>query len=248
MIRRIRDASRSASSLAPALKRLQALFSRAPGIVGARAVVWLSVAFGALSFPAHAQVASEGKGLLTLELGQGYAPVGGIASQVANPGTQASRDTLHATAFRFMAGYQFAEQLSAEVGVGHVGTMHSTAAYGAGDNLTAAASLVVVEADLVGHFPLTANTRLDLTLGITDTALQTTLSTQNGSALPIGQTNSDNVHRLGATAGVDLEWRLGDVSSVILGYHVYPRVGSTVIRDSAYGTAKAILAGLKFEF
>ncbi len=208
----------------------------------------LALVGSALATPAVAQVASEGKGILVVEVGQGAAPVGGIASQVANPGVAAPSDALHRTAFRFVAGYHFAEQLSVEVGVGHLGTFHSSAAYNGTDVLTAEDSLLVIEGDLVGNIPLSANTRIDLTLGLAESALKTTLTTAHGSALAAGQASTDNVRRLGATAGVDLEWRLGEVSSVIVGYHLYARVGSPVLRDSASGTAKAILAGLKFEF
>ena len=217
----------------------------------ARRWVWRCAAAAlllVLAAPSNAQVASEGKGLLTIEVGQGSAPVGGVAAQVADPTASASRELRHGTAVRFLAGYHFAEQLSVEVGVGHLGNFKSSAAYNGSDVLNAEASLLVIEGDLVGNIPLTANTRIDLTLGIAESALKTTLATQNGSALASGQRSTDNVRRLGATAGVDLEWRLGDVSSVIVGYHLYPRVGSPVLRDSASGTAKAILAGLKFEF
>jgi len=203
---------------------------RASSLSSIRAAA-LALVLAALALPANAQVASLGKGLLTVEVGQGSAPVGGIASQVANPN-----------------GYQFAEQLSVEVGVGHVGTFHSSAAYNGTDVLNAEDSLLVIEGDLVGHFPLAANARIDVTIGLAESALKTTLSTQHGSPLATGQRGTDNVRRLGPTAGIDLEWRLGDVTSVILGYHIYPRVGSPVLRDSASGTAKAILAGLKFEF
>ena len=208
----------------------------------------LALALATLALPVAAQVASLGKGLLTVEVGQGSAPVGGIAAQVATPGDSAPRDTRHGTAFRFLAGYQFAEQVSVEVGVGRLGTFHSSAVYNGTDVLNAEDSLVVIEGDLVGHFPLTANTRVDLTLGLAESALKTTLTTQHGSALAADQPGTDNVRRLGPTAGVDFEWRLGDVTSVIVGYHLYPRVGSPDLRDSAAGTAKAILAGLKFEF
>jgi hypothetical protein len=227
------------------LGRLQLAGNRA---IRPHAIAAFGIVLVALSVPARAQVASEGKGLLTLELGQGGAPVGGIASNVAGSGAPASRDVKHAFMFRFMAGYQFAEQLSFEVGVGHIGTMNSSAPYAVGDTLNAAASLVIVEADLIGHIPLTPGSRVDLTLGATDTALLTSLSTQNGSSLPVGQASTDNVRRFGATAAIDLEWRLSDVTSLIVGYHFYAHVGSPVLRDSASGTAKAILGGFKFEF
>jgi hypothetical protein len=224
------------------------LHLRAPQTAPASAIVLLAVALAWPGARVHAQVVSEGKGLLTLEMGQGSAPVGGIASQVANPGTPGMRDVAHAFAFRFMAGYQFASYMSVEVGLGRFAKMNSSAPYAGGDTLIVQSALVIIEADVVGHFPLTPSSRLDLSLGITDTGLATTLSTRNGSALPIGQTASDHAHRVGATTGVDLEWRLGSVSSLIVGYHLYPHVGSSVLRDSTSGTAKAILGGVKFEF
>jgi hypothetical protein len=198
--------------------------------------------------PAAAQVVSEGKGVLTIELGQGAAPVGGIASEVANPGVTATHDTLHATAFRFSAGYHFAEQLSVEVGVGHLGTMQTNAPYGAGDVMSVQTSLLVIEGDLVANIPVAPNARIDLTLGVAETGLNSTIFTQNGSALPPGQGASDNVRRLGATGGLDVEWRLTSVTSILIGYHAYTHVGSPVLRDSAAGTATALLAGVRFEF
>jgi hypothetical protein len=217
-------------------------------LVDPRRLVALAAALWTLCAPVQAQEASEGKGLLTIEVGQGSAPVGGIASQVASTQLNVPHDLLHGTAFRLTSGYHFAEQLSVEVGVGHLGTMHSRAPYGSTDTLTAEASVLLIEGDIVGNFPLSPSSRLDVTLGITETALHTTLSTQRGSALPTGQRGDDNVRRLGATAGIDLEWRLGAVTSLLVGYHIYPRVGSPVLRDSASGTAKALLCGLRFEF
>ncbi|GEM_PF-4768248 len=196
--------------------------------------------------PAVAQVVSEGKATLTLQGGLGYAPVGGIADQVV--GLPGSGGTRHATAFRLMAGYQFAEQLSFDVGVAHVGTMSSSAPYNGTDVLGADVTLSVLEADLVGHIPVTPNSRVDLTAGIAESSLHTLVSTQQGSLLPPGESGDDNVRRLGPTLGADLEWRLGDVVSVMAGCHVYTRVGSPKLADSASGTVKLLLVGIHLEF
>ena len=206
----------------------------------------LALAAGLSSPVAGAQVASEGKGTLTLQVGEGYLAVGGIANQVA--GLPADGSTLHATSFRFLAGYHFAEHLSFDVGVAHLGTLSSHAPYAATDTLSADVTATILEAELVAKIPIAANARIDLTGGIAESALHSVISTQRGSALPPGETGDDTVRRLGATAGADFEWRLSDVTSIIVGYHVYTHVGSPKLADSAAGTAKAILAGVHFEF
>lgn len=215
-----------------------------------RSLWWALTALGlaAVSGPAAAQVASEGKGILTIEFGQAAAPFGGIADAVADPSAAASHDTLHSFAFRFSAGYHFAEQLSVEVAVGHLGTMNSYAPFNATDVLNVQTSLLMVEGDLVANIPVAPDARIDFTGGIAETALQSSISTQNGSSLPSGQGTSDNVRRFGLTAGVDFEWRLGDVTSILVGYHAYTHVGSSVLRDSASGTVGAILGGVRFQF
>jgi len=210
-------------------------------------LVALAVGLSVLSVPSVAQVQSIGKGTLTLELGRASAPVGGIATQVASPGTDASA-TAHANAFRFLAGYQFAQYLGVEVGIGRMGTFHSSAPYAGTDVLNAADSLVIIEGDLVGHLPFASRARLNLSVGISDTSLHTTFTTQNGTALALGQTAAETDHRLGATAGLDVEYRLTDVTSVLIGFHAYPHIGSSVLRDSASGTATAIFGGIHFEF
>ena len=198
--------------------------------------------------PVLAQVASLGKGVLTLQLGRGAAPVGGIATDLVDPAANASHDILHGKAFRFSSGYHFAEQLSFEIGFGHLGTMTSSARYLASDVLNVETSLFVIDADLVANIPVAPSARVDITLGVAESALHSTVRTQNGSALPAGTNGGDNVRRLGVTAGLDLEWRISDVVSVLVGYHAYTHVGSPTLRDSASGTATAILAGFRFEF
>jgi hypothetical protein len=154
----------------------------------------------------------------------------------------------HANAFRLLAGYHFSEYFSVMAGVSHMGTLKSRAAYAQGDTLRADTSLNVLEADLVGHLPFASRGRVDFSAGLTETALHTTVSTAAGSALPVGEDGDQNVRRLGATAGLDVEWRLTDITSLLLGYHVYPRVGSSKLRDSASGSPGMLLAGVQFEF
>lgn len=222
-----------------AKSEIDAILSRAVALL---ALCWLTAT------PAHAQVNSEGKGVLTMQLGQASAPFGGIASAVAEPGTAASHDTLHATSFRFSAGYHFAEQLSVEVAVGHMGTMSSSAPINGTDVVNVQTSLVIIEGNLVANIPVAPTARVDITGGVIESGLDSSTATQNGTPLPVGQGATNNVRRLGVTAGLDLEWRLGDVTSVLIGYHAYTHVGSPVLRDSAGGTVNALLAGFRFEF
>lgn len=222
-------------------------YRRGPGLAALIALP-LAAALALAPTAARAQVSSIGKGLMTLELGRGSMPVGAIATQVADPGTDVPHSTASATAFRLLAGYHFAEYLSVEVGITHVGFMKSSAVYAGTDVLRAQTTLQVIEGDLVGHWPFARNARVDLSLGIAETGLHTTLATQNGTALPTGETGEQKVRRLGPTAGLDLEYRLTDTTSVLIGYHAYAHVGSPVLRDSASGTASTLFAGAHFEF
>lgn len=197
---------------------------------------------------AFAQVASQGKGTLTLEFGQGRGPYGGIAAQTADSTLAADSVTEHRTAFRFLAGYHFAEQLSVDVGLADLGNYKSSAPYGHSDYVNASSVLIAVEAELTARIPIASNVRVDASAGIAETGLNTTMSTSNGSALPAGTAVTLNVKRFGPTAGLDFEWRLSDVTSVILGYHVYERVGSSSQLQSASGAASALFGGLHFEF
>ena len=198
--------------------------------------------------PAQAQVSSEAKGTLTLEVGRGWGPFGNVASQVAEPGTDVPRSTVHANGFRMMAGYHFAEYLAVEIGLARLGSFDSSAPYLGNDVLNSYTNLITFEGDVVGYLPLAARLRLALTLGVTDSGLHTTLTTHNGNALPLGELGDQNVHRFGATGGLDFEIRLTDVTSFVIGYHAYTRNGSAALRDSPSGTANAIFGGLHFEF
>jgi hypothetical protein len=198
--------------------------------------------------PARAQVSSEGKGTLTLEVGHGSAPGGSIATQVVDQATTASHVDAHANGFRLVAGYHFAEQLTVEVGLAHLGSLASSAPYLGTDRLSSSSSMIVVEGDLVANIPVAPRARFDFTAGATVTGLHTTLSTLSGSGFPPGVTGDQNVRRFGATVGADFEWRLGDVTSIIIGYHFYNRVGSSRLLDSQGGNASGIFGGMHFEF
>ena len=206
--------------------------------------LWLAVQ----SAMAAAQVSSEAKGTVTLMAGQAGAPVGGIPQQVADPGVPAPNSTLHATAFRLVAGYHFAEFVSAEIGISHFGSFNSSTPYATIDTLQAQSSIIAAEADLVGHLPFASRGRVNVALGLAETALHTTLATTLGTTLPGGIPSDENVHRTGATAGVELEFRLTDMSSLLVGYHGYTHVGSGKLAGSASGQVNVILAGVHFEF
>ena len=215
----------------------------------ARRSLWAAAALmlGGIA-PAHAQAVSEGRGQLTLMIGQGSGPLGGIASDVVQQNQSATRSELKHFSFRLVGGYQFAKFFSAEVGVTHMGPFKSHSPYLVYDELTAETSFVAIEANLVGKLPLAAIARIDFTLGAAASGLDTTLVTASGSAVPPGQENPIHSRHLGFTAGADFEVRLGDHSSLIAGYHVYPGVGSSHTVGSANGTMSLIGVGAHFEF
>jgi hypothetical protein len=221
--------------------------ARATPCPGRRASVAVLVLSALAAAPAWAQLASEGKGTMTLEVGQASGPFGNIAAQTVDRDLL-DHPTLHQTAFRLLAGYHFAEQLSIDVGLADLGNFKSSAPYAGTDTLKASSQLVIVEGELVARIPVTPNSRVDLTGGVCESGLNTSISTQNGSALPVGSSSSENVRRFGVTAGLDVEWRLSDVTSVILGYHLYTHVGSGAALESASGNASALFGGMHFEF
>jgi hypothetical protein len=217
---------------------------------GARSVLLLALLAAALGLgaTARAQVSSEGKGTITVEVGRGSGPFGDIAEQTADPSADVSHATVHPTAFRLLAGYHFAEQLSVDFGLVDLGSFSSSVPYAAGDTLTASTTLAIVEADLVARIPVASNVRFDITGGFAESGFNTSISTHNGSALPSGSESSAYVRRFGLTTGLDAEWRFSDVTSFILGYHLYTHVGSSRLAESASGTANGLFAGLHFEF
>ena len=105
-----------------------------------------------------------------------------------------------------------------------------------------------IEATVVGRVPLARDARLDVLIGVARTALNTTLSTLAGSSLPSAQPDPVDVRRFGATFGADAEWRLSEHTSLIIGYHAYPGVGSSRLVGTGNGTMTLLAGGVHFEF
>ena len=199
------------------------------------------------ALPATAQVSSQGRGSMTFALGRGAGPLGSVATNVVAGANVAPDRTLRSSAFRVGGGYQFADYVGAEVALVHIGTLRSRARYGSTDTLVAETQFNAVEVDLVGRIPLAEDFRVDLSAGAAVSGLRTTLTTVQGSTLP-PQPGALNARRVGPAAGADLEWRLGDSASLIVGYHLYSHVGSARIVGLASGTMTLLAAGLRIEF
>jgi hypothetical protein len=214
------------------------------------ALCWYLAAGTGLLFTAtsvQAQVSSQGRGQLTFSLGQGSGQLGGLATDVVEQ-SRAPGTTLKHFGFRIAGGYQFADFVSAEGGITHLGPFRSRSPYLSTDEVIAEASLVAIEANLIGRVPVATNFRIDLTLGAIAERLETLISTASGSALPPGQRSTVDSHHLGVTLGADLEWRLTENTSLMLGYHAYPDVGSNNLIGSAKVTLSLIALGVHFEF
>ena len=199
---------------------------------------------------AQAQVVSQGRGVLTLQAGQGSGPTGAIAAEVAGQ-TQLPKITQHAIGWRVAGGYNFADYVGADAAISRIGYMKTSAPYhpgGADDQVNATTVLNVIEANLVGRIPLAARARIDVTLGLAETSLDSTLSTQLGSSLPSGQSTTLGVRRFGYDAGIDAEWMLGEHLSLIVGYHEYPNAGSARVIGSANGPFGLLAGGVHVEF
>jgi hypothetical protein len=196
----------------------------------------------------HAQVVSQGRGQLTFMVGQGSAPAGGTATDVVAQERVGPETDLKHLGFRVVGGYQFADYVSAEAGVTHLGPFRARAAYLGTDQLLAETALTAIEANLVGKIPVAPVARVDLTLGIVAERLETQLSTVYGSTLPVGQQTPVDAHHFGVTLGADLEWRLTEHTSLIAGYHAYPGVGSSRLVGSANGILSLFGGGVHFEF
>ena len=106
---------------------------------------------------AEAQVVSQGRGTLTLLVGQGSSPVGGIATEVADQ-TRAPMATQHSVGWRVAGGYNFADFFAFEAGIGRIGYAKGSAPYkpsaSVNDEVDAKTALNVIEANLVGRAPL----------------------------------------------------------------------------------------------
>lgn len=200
---------------------------------------------------AMAQVISQGRGTLTLMVGQGSSPTGGVATEVAEQ-APVPHITQHSFGWRLTGGYNFADFFSFEAGVARIGYAKSSAPYkpspAIADQVKAKTALNVVEANLVARAPLSQGFRVDLTLGLAETALDSSLSTALGSALPTGQANPVHARHFGYDAGIDGEWRLSENVSALVGYHAYPQAGSNTTIGSTRGTFSLLAAGLHMEF
>ena len=200
---------------------------------------------------AEAQVVSQGRGTLTLLVGQGSSPVGGIATEVADQ-TRAPMATQHSVGWRVAGGYNFADFFAFEAGIGRIGYAKGSAPYkpsaSVNDEVDAKTALNVIEANLVGRAPLARGFRLDFSAGLAETSLDSTLSTKLGSSLPFGQSNPVHARHFGYDAGVDAEWMVSEHVSALLGYHAYPQAGSSSTIGSTKGTFSLLGVGLHMEF
>jgi hypothetical protein len=202
-----------------------------------------------LAVPASfAQVESQGHGLLTLGLGQASAPYGNVAAGVAAGSTSVPTTTAHSIAWRIVGGYQFFDYMSGVVGISYANRLHSSAPYLGTDEITAITTISIIEAAVVAHVPLAKWVRVDLTGGAAVTASDTPFGTRLGSSLPLGQSADVHVRKFGATGGVDLEWRMSEVWSLIVGDHFYPGVGSASTVGAGHGTVSILYGGVNITF
>jgi hypothetical protein len=209
---------------------------------------FLSLAALLLVAPAEAQVSSVGRGMLTLMVGEGSGPFGNLADSIVAGNNNAGSSSKSGAAWRVVGGYQFFEYLGAEAGIAQLTHMNTRAPYLGVDQIDANAVVQILEVDLVAHVPIAQMLRVDLSAGANVNSLQTSVSTEHGSAVPFGQNTAVDVRRYGFDAGADLELRVSDHTSLIAGVHLYPKVGSSLIVGSARGTAEILGAGVHFEF
>jgi hypothetical protein len=201
-----------------------------------------------LALPAFAQVESQGHGQLTLGLGQARAPFGNVAAGVAEGSTSVPTTTAHSIAWRIAGGFQFWDYMSGQVGISYANRLHSNAPYLATDEITGTTTISIIEAVLVAHVPLAKWLRVDVTGGGAVTVSDTSFSTRLGSTLPPTQSNPVHVRKYGGTGGVDLEWRLSEEYSLIVGDHFYPSVGSASKIGAGHGTVSILYGGLHIQF
>jgi hypothetical protein len=201
-----------------------------------------------LAVPSFAQVESQGHGLLTLGLGQASAPFGNVAAGVAAGSTNVPTTTAHSIAWRIVGGYQFLDYLSGMAGISYANRFHSSAPYLSTDEITATTTISIIEAGLIAHVPLAKWVRVDLTGGGCVTASDTPFSTRLGSNLPPTQASDVHIRKFGVTGGVDLEWRMSEVWSLIVGDHFYPGVGSASTVGAGHGTVSIFYGGVNITF
>jgi len=207
------------------------------------ALVLLSV-----PIPTFAQIESQGHGQLTIAVGQASAPFGNIATGYADSTTSVPTTTAHSIAWRIMGGYQFSDYLGAEAGISYADRFTSNAPYLANDEVTSTTTISIVEAAFVARIPLATWVRIDLTGGAAVTACDSSFGTKLGNNLPLGQSNPVHVRKFGAAAGVDLEWRMSEVWSLIVGDHFYPGVGSSSTIGAGHGTLSILSGGVHIQF
>lgn len=210
--------------------------------------LWTALLLMTASTSAIAQVTSQGRAQLTIEIGQASGPLRDIATEVVNGERNRAEARAKHLGFRISGGYQFDDHLSLEAGVTQGGTFTSRAPYLAADQVQAQTTFEAIDLCLIGKFPLAPVVRLNLALGAAVTGLKTRLSTMNGSALPANQENPINSKHLGGTVGADLELRLTGTFSLSAGYHAYPGVGSSHLVGSAGGTMSLLAVGVHVEF
>ena len=213
----------------------------------------LRVCAGALLYlaallPCQAQVASQGRGQLTLSIGEGSAPLGNVAAAVADSSSSVPTSTGRALAWRVAAGYQFADYVSAETAIAYITRIRSRAPYLTSDQITASTTAEIIELEAVGHIPLSSSLRLDLTAGAALTGLNDSLGTVLGNSLPPGQNGLAHSRTLGAVLALDAELRLSENVSLIAGDHLYPGAGSSSVVGVARGTLSILAAGIHVQF
>ena len=201
-----------------------------------------------LAVPAFAQVESQGHGQLTLGLGQARAPFGNVAAGVAEGSTSVPTTTARSIAWRIAGGFQFWDYASGQVGISYANRLNSSAPYLTTDEITGTTTITVIEAVLVAHVPLAKWLRVDVTGGGAVTVSDTTLGTRLGSNLPPTQANPVHVRKYGGTGGLDLEWRLTEEYSLIVGDHFYPSVGSASKIGAGHGTMSILYGGVHIQF
>lgn len=190
--------------------------------------------------------------MLSILFGEGTGPTGASAAEVVN-GTSLPVLAQHGFGWRVSGGYNYADYFALEAAIARIGYLKSQAPYrlsstSVADTLHSESVLSAVEFNLVGRLPLASRARVDITVGPAETSLNTTLSTQNGSGLPAGQSNPVHVRKFGFDAGFDAEWMWSEHVSLLAGYHMYPNAGSGRLPGSSSGTFSLLAAGVHIEF
>lgn len=214
-----------------------------------RGGIGLAMGFVLIALPgaALAQIVSAGRATLTIDLGQGSGPAGGAAQEVASQ-QELPHVTKSTLGWRITGGYNFADYWGVETGITRIARISSSAPYLTTDQINAQSELTVFDVNLIGRIPLSSRARIDLMAGPAESSLYSSLSTALGSSLPSGQSNPVHVRRFGYDAGIDAEWMLSEHLSFLVGYHIYPNVGSARVIGSSNGNFSLLAAGIHVEF